>query len=121
MSETLRNFSEDEVVPTPEKKFGSIAISHAIESSEVLVLTGSEDDDFELDKSVEKVIISGDSVKDYLRSIGKTPLLNAAEEVELASRIEVGLMATQKIKELQETDSDFKRSELMRELTYIER
>src|SRR5581483_6989848 len=40
---------------------------------------------------------SADPVKDYLRLIGKVPLLNAGQEVELAKRIEAGLFAGQKL------------------------
>jgi RNA polymerase primary sigma factor len=40
---------------------------------------------------------SADPVKDYLRHIGKVPLLNAQQEVELAKRIEAGLFADQKL------------------------
>jgi RNA polymerase primary sigma factor len=36
---------------------------------------------------------TNDPVKDYLQQIGKVPLLNAGQEVELAKRIEAGLMA----------------------------
>lgn len=36
---------------------------------------------------------SGDQVKDYLRAIGKYPLLNAEKEVVLSKRIEAGLYA----------------------------
>ena len=43
---------------------------------------------------------SADSVRAYLKQIGKVALLNAEEEVELAKRIEAGLYATQKVGEL---------------------
>jgi len=43
---------------------------------------------------------SADSVRAYLKQIGKVALLNAEEEVELAKRIEAGLYATQKMVEL---------------------
>jgi RNA polymerase primary sigma factor len=43
---------------------------------------------------------SADSVRAYLKQIGKVALLNAEEEVELAKRIEAGLYATQKLGEL---------------------
>lgn len=43
---------------------------------------------------------SADSVRAYLKQIGKVALLNAEEEVELAKRIEAGLFATQKLAEL---------------------
>ncbi|MGB8209730.1 MAG: RNA polymerase sigma factor [Mycobacterium sp.] len=43
---------------------------------------------------------SADSVRAYLKQIGKVALLNAEEEVELAKRIEAGLYATQLMVEL---------------------
>jgi len=45
---------------------------------------------------------SADSVRAYLKQIGKVALLNAEEEVELAKRIEAGLYATQKLSEVAE-------------------
>ena len=45
---------------------------------------------------------SADSVRAYLKQIGKVALLNAEEEVELAKRIEAGLYATQLMNELAE-------------------
>jgi RNA polymerase primary sigma factor len=42
---------------------------------------------------------TADPVKDYLKQIGKVPLLNAAQEVELAKRIEAGLFADHKLAE----------------------
>ena len=45
---------------------------------------------------------SADSVRAYLKQIGKVALLNAEEEVELAKRIEAGLYATHKLAELVE-------------------
>ncbi len=43
---------------------------------------------------------SADSVRAYLKQIGKVALLNAEEEVELAKRIEAGLYATQLMTEI---------------------
>ncbi len=45
---------------------------------------------------------SADSVRAYLKQIGKVALLNAEEEVELAKRIEAGLYATQLMTDLSE-------------------
>jgi RNA polymerase primary sigma factor len=45
---------------------------------------------------------SADSVRAYLKQIGKVALLNAEEEVELAKRIEAGLYATQLMTEFAE-------------------
>jgi RNA polymerase primary sigma factor len=61
---------------------------------------------------------TADPVKDYLKQIGKVALLNAAEEVELAMRIEAGLFAEEKLGGM--TDSE-KRSQLGRELAWVAR
>jgi len=45
---------------------------------------------------------SADSVRAYLKQIGKVALLNAAEEVDLAKRIEAGLYADWCLKQLEE-------------------
>jgi len=42
---------------------------------------------------------TADPVKDYLKQIGKVPLLDAGQEVELAKRIEAGLFAARKLAE----------------------
>jgi len=52
------------------------------------------------DEPAQQVTVAGataDPVKDYLKQIGKVALLNAAEEVELAKRIEAGLFAEEKL------------------------
>jgi RNA polymerase primary sigma factor len=52
------------------------------------------------DEPVQQVTQAGataDPVKDYLKQIGKVPLLNAEQEVELAKRIEAGLFAEEKL------------------------
>jgi RNA polymerase primary sigma factor len=48
---------------------------------------------------VAAVGATADPVKDYLKQIGKVPLLNARQEVELAKRIEAGLFADHKLAE----------------------
>ncbi|GAB3212486.1 RNA polymerase, sigma 70 subunit, RpoD [Marinactinospora thermotolerans DSM 45154] len=58
-----------------------------------------DDDD---DAPAAQVVAAGataDPVKDYLKQIGKVPLLNAEQEVELAKRIEAGLFAEEKLAE----------------------
>jgi RNA polymerase primary sigma factor len=59
--------------------------------------TGQRDDE---DLPAARVAAAGataDPVKDYLAQIGKVPLLNARQEVELAKRIEAGLFAEEKL------------------------
>ena len=54
----------------------------------------------ETDEPEQQVMVAGataDPVKDYLKQIGKVPLLNAEQEVELAKRIEAGLFAEESL------------------------
>ncbi|MEO6505775.1 MAG: RNA polymerase sigma factor [Terrimesophilobacter sp.] len=64
---------------------------------DAIVLSLVDDED---EVPVYSAAITGataDPVKDYLKQIGKVALLNAAEEVELAMRIEAGLFAEDKL------------------------
>lgn len=81
-----------------------------------LVLKADDEDD---DVPVYSTAITGataDPVKDYLKQIGKVALLNAAEEVELAMRIEAGLFAEEKLSSM---SKDEIRSTLGRELSWV--
>lgn len=81
-----------------------------------LVLRAVDDED---DVPVYSSAITGataDPVKDYLKQIGKVALLNAAEEVELAMRIEAGLFAEEKLSHMSDAE---KRSQLGRELQWV--
>jgi len=51
----------------------------------------------------------GDSVHTYLKSIGRTSLLTAEQEVDLAKRIEAGLFAENKLETATGLDDDFRR------------
>jgi RNA polymerase primary sigma factor len=67
-------------------------------SEEEILVVGDDDDDL----PAAQVAVAGataDPVKDYLKQIGKVPLLNAEQEVELAKRIEAGLFAEEKLAE----------------------
>ncbi|PZU38155.1 MAG: RNA polymerase sigma factor [Microbacterium sp.] len=80
-----------------------------------IVISSSDEDDV----PVYSTTITGataDPVKDYLKQIGKVPLLNAAEEVELAMRIEAGLFAEEKLSHLSDAE---KRTQLGRDLTWV--
>jgi RNA polymerase primary sigma factor len=81
-----------------------------------LVLRAVDEDD---DIPVYSATITGataDPVKDYLKQIGKVALLNAAEEVELAMRIEAGLFAEDKL-----ANTPNLTKELERELKWVAR
>ncbi|MFI9154212.1 RNA polymerase sigma factor [Streptomyces sp. NPDC053367] len=74
-------------------------------------------DEDEDDAPAQQVAAAGataDPVKDYLKQIGKVPLLNAEQEVELAKRIEAGLFAEDKL-----SNADKLAPKLKRELEII--
>ncbi|WP_406441900.1 RNA polymerase sigma factor [Streptomyces sp. NBC_01613] len=74
-------------------------------------------DEDEGDAPAQQVAAAGataDPVKDYLKQIGKVPLLNAEQEVELAKRIEAGLFAEDKL-----ANADKLAPKLKRELEII--
>ncbi len=81
-----------------------------------LVLSLVDDED---EVPVYSTAITGataDPVKDYLKQIGKVALLNAAEEVELAMRIEAGLFAEDKLSHMSNSEQ---RSAYGRELQWV--
>ncbi|XVV05742.1 RNA polymerase sigma factor [Actinosynnema sp. CA-248983] len=63
---------------------------------------------------------SADSVRAYLKQIGKVALLNAEEEVELAKRIEAGLYAAERVRRAEE-ESEKLTPQLRRDLRWIVR
>jgi RNA polymerase primary sigma factor len=101
----------------------AVTAEAADEAPEVLptgaiVLRAADEED---DVPVYSAQITGataDPVKDYLKQIGKVALLNAAEEVELAMRIEAGLFAEEKLGQMSDTE---KRSQLGRDLAWVAR
>jgi RNA polymerase primary sigma factor len=78
---------------------GAAAAGRPPQAGEEIVdeLPVSGEDDEDLPARVAAAGATADPVKDYLRQIGKVPLLDAGQEVELAKRIEAGLFADQKL------------------------
>jgi RNA polymerase primary sigma factor len=64
--------------------------------NEGFVLSDEDEDDAPA-QQVAAAGATADPVKDYLKQIGKVPLLNAEQEVELAKRIEAGLFGEDKL------------------------
>ena len=88
---------DDEALEEDEDKPARPAVTEEPLPTGAIVLSMADDDD---DIPVYSTAITGataDPVKDYLKQIGKVPLLNAVEEVELALRIEAGLFAEDKL------------------------
>ncbi|RKN37933.1 RNA polymerase sigma factor [Streptomyces hoynatensis] len=81
--------------------------------NEGFVLSDEDEDDAPA-QQVAAAGATADPVKDYLKQIGKVPLLNAEQEVELAKRIEAGLFAEDKL-----ASSDKIAPKLRRELEII--
>jgi RNA polymerase primary sigma factor len=63
---------------------------------------------------------SADSVRAYLKQIGKVPLLNAEQEVELAKRIEAGLYASERLRLVEEAGEKLA-TQMRRDLDWITR
>ncbi|MFI0742077.1 RNA polymerase sigma factor [Streptomyces sp. NPDC021100] len=103
---------EDELVdetPTP----GKADEEEETGENKGFVLSDEDEDD----APAQQVAVAGataDPVKDYLKQIGKVPLLNAEQEVELAKRIEAGLFAEDKL-----ANADKLAPKLKRELEII--
>jgi RNA polymerase primary sigma factor len=68
------------------------------ESQDERLVSGEDDEDLPAAR-VAAAGATADPVKDYLKQIGRVPLLNAGQEVELAKWIEAGLFADQKLAE----------------------
>jgi RNA polymerase primary sigma factor len=99
----------DEPVPAvaaPGAEGAAAPEGKAAESGDDEVFVFGDDDD---DLPAAQVAVAGataDPVKDYLKQIGKVPLLNAEQEVELAKRIEAGLFAEEKLAESERMNPD---------------
>jgi RNA polymerase primary sigma factor len=71
------------------------------DAADLAVETTALDDEPDLDS--EEPGVSADPVRNYLNEIGRTPLLDAAQEVDLAKRIEAGVYASVKLRETKVT------------------
>jgi RNA polymerase primary sigma factor len=102
-AEALEKDLESELKQDLEK----LEVEKEKEKEKEATFTLSDSDDS--DEPVAQVTQAGataDPVKDYLKQIGKVPLLNAEQEVELAKRIEAGLFAEEKLAENPDLDTE---------------
>ncbi|MFC3505209.1 RNA polymerase sigma factor [Micromonospora krabiensis] len=100
------------------------------QAAETDAAASATDNDFEWDDEESEALkqarrdaeltASADSVRAYLKQIGKVPLLNAEQEVELAKRIEAGLYAAERLRAAEEGEEKLTR-EMQRDLMWISR
>ncbi|MEU3456007.1 RNA polymerase sigma factor [Micromonospora sp. NPDC006766] len=100
------------------------------QAAETDAANSANDNDFEWDDEESEALkqarrdaeltASADSVRAYLKQIGKVPLLNAEQEVELAKRIEAGLYAAERLRAAEEGEEKLTR-DMQRDLLWISR
>jgi RNA polymerase primary sigma factor len=118
---------------TPEELAAAIAdvvVEEPAELAEAAEADAQADDDFDWDDEESEALkqarrdaeltASADSVRAYLKQIGKVPLLNAEQEVELAKRIEAGLYASERLRLADEGDERLT-TPMHRDLMWISR
>jgi RNA polymerase primary sigma factor len=120
-AEALAAEIEDVVVDEP---------AELAQAAEADAADAASDSDFEWDDEESEALkqarrdaeltASADSVRAYLKQIGKVPLLNAEQEVELAKRIEAGLYAAERLRAADEGEVNLTR-EMFRDLSWISR
>nr|WP_246462441.1 RNA polymerase sigma factor [Trueperella pecoris] len=101
--------SDDEDSDDEDDDKSVVITASAGKSSKGAFVVKDSDD---TDEPAQRVLVAGataDPVKDYLKQIGKVSLLNAAEEVELAQRIEAGLFAQHILETTQIDDRKYRR------------
>ena len=110
--EDLENLIDDKEETPAEEGASEIRVVNVAEESQneqnSFVLKDSEEDD----APVQTVLTAGataDPVKDYLKLIGRVPLLNAELEVSLAQSVEAGLFAEERISKDKKMDKKVKR------------
>ena len=110
--EDLESLIEDKEEAATEDGAPEIRVVNVAEESQneanSFVLKDSEEDD----APAQTVLTAGataDPVKDYLKLIGRVPLLNAELEVSLAQSVEAGLFAEERLAKDKKMDKKLKR------------
>ena len=110
--EDLESLVQDVKEIIEEEKENEIRVVNVAEEStneeNAFTIKDSEEDD----APVQTVLTAGataDPVKDYLKLIGRVPLLNAEMEVDLSLRVEAGLFADEIITHEKKIDKKYKR------------
>ncbi|MEU7821836.1 RNA polymerase sigma factor [Catellatospora sp. NPDC049133] len=107
-----------------------VVVDEPVEVAQAAEADAAASDDFEWDAEESEALkqarkdaeltASADSVRAYLKQIGKVPLLNAEQEVELAKRIEAGLYAAERLRQAEEEGLQLTR-DMQRDLLWVSR
>jgi RNA polymerase primary sigma factor len=122
---------DEEIDPeTLAAEIEDVVVEEPAELAQAAEADATRDNDFEWDDEESEALkqarrdaeltASADSVRAYLKQIGKVPLLNAEQEVELAKRIEAGLYAAERLRAADESDQKLP-TQLSRDLGWISR
>jgi RNA polymerase primary sigma factor len=109
----LEDIVEDE--PTPE-----LAQAAAADAADDFDWDDDESEALKAARRDAELTASADSVRAYLKQIGKVPLLNAEQEVDLAKRIEAGLYAAERLRAAEESTEDLGTT-MRRDLLWVSR
>jgi RNA polymerase primary sigma factor len=109
----IEDIVEDE--PTPE-----LAQAAAADAADDFDWDDDESEALKQARRDAELTASADSVRAYLKQIGKVPLLNAEQEVDLAKRIEAGLYAAERLRMAEENGEDIA-TPMKRDLLWISR
>ncbi|BCJ67174.1 RNA polymerase sigma factor [Polymorphospora rubra] len=125
--------AEGEIDPEELAAIEDVVVEERAEltkAAEADAASSASDNDFEWDDEESEALkqarrdaeltASADSVRAYLKQIGKVPLLNAEQEVELAKRIEAGLYAAERLRAAEEGEEKLV-VQLTRDLGWISR
>ncbi|HET8589468.1 MAG TPA: RNA polymerase sigma factor, partial [Nakamurella sp.] len=123
--------AEDEVADAPEGTVTAIGKATTAGAAPAADAAEPEGEDFSWDDEEEsealkqarkdaELTASADSVRAYLKQIGKVALLNAEEEVDLAKRIEAGLFAVERLRQIAEAGEKLA-TQMRRDLNWVKR
>jgi RNA polymerase primary sigma factor len=114
LAETPTDEAATEEVEAGDEETQSSTVNEPLPTGAIVLKAGDEEDVPTITTAIPGA--TADPVKDYLKQIGKVALLNAAEEVELAMRIEAGLFAEERLA----TEKNLPKK-LQRELKWVAR
>uniref|UniRef100_UPI0035714E93 RNA polymerase sigma factor n=1 Tax=Nakamurella endophytica TaxID=1748367 RepID=UPI0035714E93 len=118
LTEDDESDSTDEAAPA-----GAATPGPATAKAESEEFTWDDEEESEALRQARKdaeLTASADSVRAYLKQIGKVALLNAEEEVDLAKRIEAGLYSVERMRQVAEA-GDKLPTQMRRDLNWIRR